>query len=210
MDAVINVTNLHKSYGTTIAVDDISFAVKEGEIFGMVGPNGAGKTTTIECLEGLREPDAGQVRVLGVDPHLQSRFLHTHAGMQLQDSNLPERIKVWEALDLFGSFYPTALDSEGLLVQLGLDERRNSTFTFIRRAETAPVYCCINHDRNCFLDELTTGSIPSAMPFGTDANRASKGKTIFLTTHYMKKLNTCATGLPSSSMVVLSHWINCR
>ena len=192
MDAIINVTNLYKSYGTTIAVDDVSFDVSEGEIFGMVGPNGAGKTTTIECLEGLRVPDAGQVRVLGVEPHQHPRFLHTQAGMQLQNSNLPERIKVWEALDLFGSFYPTALDSDELLAQLGLNEKRNSTFSKLSGGQKQRLFIALAllHDPVLvFLDELTSGLDPQARHAIWDLVRDvhHKGKTIFLTTHYMEE-----------------------
>src|SRR5512143_1058131 len=102
MNPIVHVEGLSKTYGPTIAVDGVSFEVHEGEIFGMVGPNGAGKTTTIECLEGLRKPDAGMVRVLGVDPQ-HDAALRLHAGMQLQQSNLPDRMRVWEALDLYSS-----------------------------------------------------------------------------------------------------------
>ncbi len=118
MDAIVQVQGLHKTYGATVAVEDISFTVGEGEIFGMVGPNGAGKTTTIECLEGLRKPDRGMVRVLGVDPQHDSQTLRLRTGMQLQQSNLPDRIKVWEALDLYASFYPKPVNWRELLVQL--------------------------------------------------------------------------------------------
>src|SRR5512146_3444699 len=117
MDAIVQVDGLRKAYGTTTAVDGISFEVHPGEIFGMVGPNGAGKTTTIECLEGLRKPDAGRVRVLGVDPRSESRVLRAHTGMQLQQSNLPDRMKVWDALDLYASFYPAACDWRVLIAQ---------------------------------------------------------------------------------------------
>ena len=129
MEVIVKVEGLRKTYGLTIAVDEISFEVLEGEIFGMVGPNGAGKTTTIECLEGLRKPERGQVTVLGVDPKQESHFLHQRTGMQLQQSNLPERIKVWEALDLYSSFYPKCANWEELLIQLGLEEKRNCSFS---------------------------------------------------------------------------------
>ena len=119
MDTIVQVEGLRKTYGATVAVDDISFEVREGEIFGMVGPNGAGKTTTIECLEGLRKPDRGTVRVLGVDPQRDGQALRQRTGMQLQQSNLPDRMKVWEALDLYASFYPKAADWQELLAQLG-------------------------------------------------------------------------------------------
>jgi len=128
MNPIVQVEKLRKTYGTTVAVDEISFSASEGEIFGMVGPNGAGKTTTIECLEGLRKPDAGLVRVLGVDPQVDSQTLRLRAGMQLQQSNLPDRMKVWEALDLYAAFYPHAVNWEDLLAQLGLEEKRNAPF----------------------------------------------------------------------------------
>jgi ABC-2 type transport system ATP-binding protein len=129
MDIVVQVEGLRKVYGMTVAVDDVSFEVHKGEIFGMVGPNGAGKTTTIECLEGLRKPDRGIVRVLGLDPQHDGRTLRERIGMQLQQSNLPERMRVWEALDLYASFYPNAADWNELLLHLGLDEKRNSPFS---------------------------------------------------------------------------------
>jgi ABC-2 type transport system ATP-binding protein len=128
MNAVIKVDGLSKTYGTTVAANEVSFEVSEGEIFCMVGPNGAGKTTTIECLEGLRKPDRGSITVLGVDPQHEKHYLYLHTGMQLQQSNLPDRMRVWEALDLYSSFYPKAANWEELLVQLGLEEKRNAFF----------------------------------------------------------------------------------
>ena len=129
MDTIVQVEGLRKTYGKTVAVDGVSFDVGDGEIFGMVGPNGAGKTTTIECLEGLRKPDAGTIRVLGLDPQTDSQALRLRTGMQLQESNLPDRMKVWEALDLYSSFYPNAADWQELLIQLGLEEKRNAPFS---------------------------------------------------------------------------------
>jgi ABC-2 type transport system ATP-binding protein len=116
MDTTVQVQGLRKVYGTTVAVDEISFTVHEGEIFGMIGPNGAGKTTTIECLEGLRKPDKGTIRVLDLDPQDDNRILREKIGAQLQESNLPDRMKVWEALDLYTSFYEHTLDWEELIV----------------------------------------------------------------------------------------------
>ncbi|MBE0695787.1 MAG: ATP-binding cassette domain-containing protein, partial [Anaerolineaceae bacterium] len=101
MNPIVQVDGLRKLYGTTVAVDDVTFKVYEGEIFGMVGPNGAGKNTTIECLEGLRKPDQGMIRVLGVDPQRDGQVLREQTGMQLQQSSLPDRMRVWEALDLY-------------------------------------------------------------------------------------------------------------
>src|SRR5512139_1175574 len=128
MDTIVQVEKLRKTYGATVAVDDVSFDVSEGEIFGMVGPNGAGKTTTIECLEGLRKPDRGTIRVLGLDPQRDGQALRERTGMQLQQSNLPDRMRVWEALDLYASFYPRAVAWRELLAQLGLEEKRSAPF----------------------------------------------------------------------------------
>ena len=110
MNRVIEVEQLRKTYGSTVAVDDVSFNVIEGEIFGLLGPNGAGKTTTVECLQGLRRADEGRLRVLGLDPQSQAGQLRALMGSQLQESALPDRIKVWEALDLFASFASSAAD----------------------------------------------------------------------------------------------------
>jgi ABC-2 type transport system ATP-binding protein len=121
---VIEVKRLRKTYDSTVAIDDVSFDVAEGEIFGLLGPNGAGKTTTVECLQGLRRPDAGQIQVLGLDPQSEARALQRRIGSQLQESALPDRIKVWEALDLFASFIPNALDWRVLMEQWGLADKR--------------------------------------------------------------------------------------
>jgi ABC-2 type transport system ATP-binding protein len=192
MDAVVKVEGLGKTYQSTIAVDDVSFEVQESEIFGMVGPNGAGKTTTIECLEGLRKPDRGLVNVLGVDPQQDGHFLHTHTGMQLQQSNLPERIKVWEALDLYSSFYPKAANWEELLAQLGLEEKRNAPFAKLSGGQKQRLFIALAllpDPQLIFLDELTTGLDPQARHTIWDLVREvrSKGKTILLTTHYMEE-----------------------
>ena len=127
--AVIEVLGLRKVYGETVAVDEVSFSVREGEIFGGIGPNSAGKTTTIECLEGLRKPDQGTLRVLGMDPQTDGQKLREQCGMQLQSSSLPDRMKVWETLDLYSSFYRNPVDWKDLLVQLGLEEKRNAPFS---------------------------------------------------------------------------------
>jgi ABC-2 type transport system ATP-binding protein len=192
MNTVMKVEGLHKAYGATVAVDNVSFEVHEGEIFGMVGPNGAGKTTTIECLEGLRKPDRGQVTVLGVDPQHDAHFLHLHTGMQLQQSNLPERMKVWEALDLYSSFYPNSANWEELLVQLGLEEKRNTPFAKLSGGQKQRLFIALAllpDPQLIFLDELTTGLDPQARHAIWDlVNQVrSKGKTILLTTHYMEE-----------------------
>jgi ABC-2 type transport system ATP-binding protein len=192
MDTIVKVEGLRKTYGATVAVDGISFEVKEGEIFGMVGPNGAGKTTTIECLEGLRKPDAGTVRVLGVDPQREGQSLRERTGMQLQSSNLPDRMKVWEALDLYSSFYPKAADWKELLVQLGLEEKRNAPFSKLSGGQKQRLFIALAllpDPQLVFLDELTTGLDPQARHAIWDLVREvrAKGKTVLLTTHFMEE-----------------------
>ncbi len=192
MDAIVQVEGLRKVYGATVAVDGVSFEVSEGEIFGMVGPNGAGKTTTIECLEGLRKPDAGTVCVLGVDPQRESQTLREHTGMQLQQSNLPDRMKVWEALDLYASFYPKAANWNELISQLGLEEKRNAPFSKLSGGQKQRLFIALAllpDPRLVFLDELTTGLDPQARHAIWDLVRdvRAKGKTVLLTTHFMEE-----------------------
>jgi ABC-2 type transport system ATP-binding protein len=192
MNTIVQVEGLRKVYGATIAVDDVSFEVRQGEIFGMVGPNGAGKTTTIECLEGLRSPDAGTLRVLGVDPQREGQSLCLRVGMQLQQSNLPDRMKVWEALDLYASFYPKAVDWKELLVQLGLEEKRNSPFSKLSGGQKQRLFIALAllpDPQLVFLDELTTGLDPQARHAIWDlvGDVRLRGKTVILTTHFMEE-----------------------
>jgi len=119
--SIITVDNIHKQYGATIAVDNVSFSIAEGEIFGIIGPNGAGKTTTVECISGLRVPDSGSITVYGLNPRENHEEIRKIVGVQLQESSLPPRIKVWEALNLFASFYPDPLKRLGLIRSVTLD-----------------------------------------------------------------------------------------
>ncbi|MFZ1550693.1 MAG: ABC transporter ATP-binding protein [Anaerolineae bacterium] len=192
MDTVVHVEGLRKLYGATVAVDDVSFEVRAGEIFGMVGPNGAGKTTTIECLEGLRKPDHGTIRVLGLDPQREGQTLCLRTGMQLQQSNLPDRMKVWEALDLYSSFYPKAADWKELLAQLGLEEKRNAFFAKLSGGQKQRLFIALAllpDPQLVFLDELTTGLDPQARHTIWDLVRdvRAQGKTVLLTTHFMEE-----------------------
>ncbi|MBN2388042.1 MAG: ABC transporter ATP-binding protein [Anaerolineales bacterium] len=192
MDTIVKVEGLRKTYGNTVAVDEVSFEVKEGEIFGMVGPNGAGKTTTIECLEGLRKPDAGILRVLGVDPQREGQTLRENTGMQLQQSNLPDRMKVWEALDLYATFYPKAANWDELLSQLGLEEKRNAPFSKLSGGQKQRLFIALAllpDPKLVFLDELTTGLDPQARHAIWDLVRdvRARGKTVLLTTHFMEE-----------------------
>ena len=192
MNPVITVEHLRKVYGSTVAVDDISFEVYRGEIFGMVGPNGAGKTTTIECIEGLREPTAGTIRVLGLDPTHDRRRVMARIGIQLQTSSLPPRLKVGEILDLFASFYPHTVDAQALLEQLGLAEKRNTLYEKLSGGQKQRLFivlALLNDPDIVFLDELTTGLDPQARLVMWEMVEAirDQGKTVFLTTHYMEE-----------------------
>ena len=124
--AVIEVRHLAKRYGEQVALDAVSFSVEEGEIFGILGPNGAGKTTAVECMAGLRRPDSGSIRVLGLDPQADGRELRERVGVQMQETRLQDKIKVWEALDLYASFYRRPADWNRLLETWGLAGRRNA------------------------------------------------------------------------------------
>ncbi len=192
MTIAIEVQDLRKSYGPVRAVDGISFSVGMGEIFGMVGPNGAGKTTTIECVEGLRRPDGGTIRVLGLDPRRDGYELRRRIGIQLQEAALPDRLRVREALDLFASFYPRRTDGDRLLEQLGLAEKRNVPFEKLSGGQKQRLFIAlalINDPELVFLDELTTGLDPQARRAMWDLVRGirDQGKTVFLTTHYMEE-----------------------
>ncbi|MCX8066967.1 MAG: ABC transporter ATP-binding protein [Anaerolineae bacterium] len=192
MSIAIEVRNLYKSYGSVRAVDGVSFTVEEGEIFGMVGPNGAGKTTTIECVEGLRRPDRGTIRVLGLDPQREGYQLRRRIGVQLQEAALHPQIKVWEAVDLFGSLYPRRVDGNALLERLGLADKRNAPFDKLSGGQKQRLFIAlalINDPELVFLDELTTGLDPQARRTMWDLVRdiRNQGKTVFLTTHYMEE-----------------------
>ncbi len=192
MQTIVNVEGLQKTYGSTKAVDNISFEVREGEIFGIIGPNGAGKTTTIECLEGLRKPDAGKIRVLDLDPQNDGQTLRKRIGTQLQQSNLPDRMKVWEALDLYASFYTHTVDWNELLVQLGLEEKRNTYFSKLSGGQKQRLFIALAllHDPQLIiLDELTTGLDPQARRAIWDlvSEVRARGRTVILTTHFMEE-----------------------
>jgi ABC-2 type transport system ATP-binding protein len=191
-NVVVRVERLRKVYESVVAVDDISFEVRGGEIFGMVGPNGAGKTTTIECIEGLRKQDRGDIRVLGLDPHRDAHTLQSRIGVQLQQSALQERIRVWEALDLFSSFYPRSTDWSVLIDQLGLADKRNAPFDKLSGGQKQRLFIAlalVNDPELVFLDELTTGLDPHARRAMWELVRdvRSRGKTIVLTTHFMEE-----------------------
>ncbi|TCP44794.1 ABC-2 type transport system ATP-binding protein [Tamaricihabitans halophyticus] len=188
--AVIEIDGLHKRYGDTIAVRDVSFAVDEGEIFGILGRNGAGKTTTVECLAGLRRPDAGMVRALGLDPQQDRSALRQVLGIQLQASKIAERLRVREALDLFASFYDKPADIDELLRLLDLEEKQHTQFRRLsggQQQRLSIALALIGNPRVAVLDELTTGLDPRARRDTwemIERVRAS-GVTIVLVTHFM-------------------------
>lgn len=189
---VIKVEHLRKVYGKVVAVNDISFEVQEGEIFGMVGPNGAGKTTTIECLESLRNPDSGKISVLGLNPRNDGYALRERIGIQLQEATLYDRIRVWEALNLFASFYHHSIDWNSLLETLGLEDKRNSYINKLSGGQKQRLYIAlalVNDPELIFLDELTTGLDPQGrrMMWKLVQDIRNQGKTVFLTTHYMEE-----------------------
>jgi len=192
MPAVIEVRNLHKSYGTTVAVDDVSFTVEEGEIFGILGPNGAGKTTTVECVEGLRTPDGGSIGVLGLDPRRDRAELTQQLGVQLQDSELPERLRVAEALRLYSSFYRQPADWRGLMEILGLTGKAGTRFGKLsggQKQRLSIALALVGSPRIAVLDELTTGLDPQARrdTWALIEDVRSRGVTILLVTHFMEE-----------------------
>ena len=193
MHPVIQVSGVRKTYGSTVAVADVSFDVYHGEIFGLIGPNGAGKTTTMECIEGLRTADRGSISVLGLDPFRQVYKLQDRIGVQLQQAQLQKRIKVWEAVDLWASLYrKKAVDGERLLAQLGLTDKRDAWFMNLSGGQKQRLFIAlalINDPEVIFLDELTTGLDPQSRRAIWELVRGirERGKTVFLTTHLMEE-----------------------
>ena len=191
--SVIDVSGLTKRYGALCAVDDVALSVRAGEIFGLIGPNGAGKTTTMECIEGLRVPDAGRVSVLGLDPYRDVVRLQRRIGVQLQEAQLQKRIKVREAVGFWASLYGTpAADGHRLLEQLGIGAKADSWFMTLSGGQKQRLFIALAliHDPELvFLDELTTGLDPQARHAIWDlvVGIRDRGKTVFLTTHLMEE-----------------------
>jgi ABC-2 type transport system ATP-binding protein len=185
----LEVRHLHKSYRHTIAVDDISLRVEQGEIFGILGPNGAGKTTTVEIAEGLRRPDGGSVRVFGIDPYADRREARSIIGAQLQESQLPDKITVAEAIDLYASFYPERADTEALLSRLGLTRQRDTRFRNLsggQKQRLSIAIALVGRPRLVVFDELTTGLDPAARreSWSLVEELRRDGITVLLVTHY--------------------------
>ncbi len=194
---VIEVTNIVKRYGSHTAVDGVSFTVEEGEIFAILGPNGAGKTTTVESISGLRTPDSGSISVLGLDPRRDRDALRGVVGVQLQESELPDHLRVWEALDLYASFYPQPRDQERLLNDLGLAEKRNTAFGKLsggQKQRLSVALALIGNPKVTILDELTTGLDPQARrdTWQLIENVREGGVTVILVTHFMEEAERLA------------------
>jgi ABC-2 type transport system ATP-binding protein len=190
MENVIEVVHLRKNYGALIAVDDVSFNVLKGEIFGLLGPNSPGKTTTVECLQGLRHADGGDLRVLGHNPASEAQALRRRIGCQLQESALPDRIRVWEALSLFASLTPDGADWRRLMTDWELEEKANSSFANLSGGQRQRLFVAlalVNHPELVFLDEMTTGPDPAArrIAWGLIRQIRAQGATVVLVTHFM-------------------------
>jgi len=190
--AAISVSRLRKSYGEVEAVRGIDFEIQAGEVFGLLGPNGAGKTTTVEILEGLRPRTDGEVRVLGFDPERQTLQLKDRIGVCLQATNMPEKIRVREALHVFSAFYSRSVDNNELLRRLQLEEKREAFYGTLsggQKQRLALALALVNDPALLFLDEPTTGLDPQvrAEIHGLLEQLRSENRTILLTTHYIEE-----------------------
>jgi ABC-2 type transport system ATP-binding protein len=191
----VTITNLVKRYGSLLAVDDVSFSIQQGEIFGIIGPNGAGKTTTVECISGLRAPDSGSISVYGLSPQRDRDGIREFLGVQLQESALPPRLKVGEALQLFASFYSSPLDPREVLESLGMEHIERAAFKNLsggQKQRVSIALALVGNPKIAILDELTTGLDPEARR-GTWAlieRMRGRGVTVVLVTHFMDEAET--------------------
>src|SRR5215813_1365510 len=188
----VEVAHLRKTYGTLVAVDDVSFTVAEGEIFGILGPNGAGKTTAIECAVGLRQPDAGTIRLLGLDPRADRARVHEIVGVQLQSGALPAKLRVGEILEEYRSFYRDPADVGELLDVLGLAAKRGDYYRSLsggQRQRLSVALALIGRPRIAVLDEMTTGLDPRARRDTWELIEQIRARsvTIVLVTHFMEE-----------------------
>jgi ABC-2 type transport system ATP-binding protein len=190
IEPIVSVEHLEKRFGDVVAVRDVSFDVRAGEVFGILGPNGSGKTTTVECLQGLRSIDGGTARVLGFDPTTEAGELRHHIGAQLQESALPDRMRVWEALRLFSSLAPGGPPWEDVLEQWGLTDKRNAAFASLSGGQQQRLFIAlalVNAPELVFLDEMTTGLDPASRRLAWDLidRVRQQGTTVVLVTHFM-------------------------
>jgi ABC-2 type transport system ATP-binding protein len=185
----LEIASLRKRYGKKLAVDDVSLRVGEGEIFGILGPNGAGKTTTVECAEGLRRPDAGIVLVFGIDPYRERAAARRLVGVQLQESQIQDKLTVVEAIELYASFYPEHADTEALMHRLGLTEKRSTSYRKLsggQKQRLSIALALVGRPRLVVFDELTTGLDPAARreSWKLVEELRADGVTVLLVTHY--------------------------
>ncbi len=194
---IIEVESLSKRYGDRVAVDDVSFSVARGEIFGILGPNGAGKTTTVESIAGLRTPDAGRISVLGLDPRSDGATLRRRVGVQLQESALPPKLRVGEALGLYASFYDAPADPDALLDELGLAGSRDVPYAKLsggQQQRLSIALALVGDPEVAVLDELTTGLDPQARrdTWALVERIRDRGVTVVLVTHFMDEAERLA------------------
>jgi ABC-2 type transport system ATP-binding protein len=187
---VVTVHHLVKRYGHLLAVNDVSLSIREGEIFGIIGPNGAGKTTCVECISGLRAPDAGAISVYGFSPQKDRDSIRQLVGVQLQESALPPRLRVGEAVRLFASFYANPLDADELLETLGIKQIENSAFKSLsggQKQRLSIALALVGNPKLAILDELTTGLDPEARreTWSLIERMRDRGVTVILVTHFM-------------------------
>jgi ABC-2 type transport system ATP-binding protein len=193
--SAVTIKNLAKRYGSVLAVDDVSFSIQEGEIFGIIGPNGAGKTTTVECISGLRVQDSGSISVFGLSPQRDRYRIREFVGVQLQESALPPRLRVGEALELFASFYPRPLDPQEVLESLSIKNIERTAFKNLsggQKQRVSIALALVGNPKIAILDELTTGLDPEARR-GTWAlieRMRERGVTVILVTHFMDEAET--------------------
>jgi ABC-2 type transport system ATP-binding protein len=190
--SAVEIAHLRKTYGALVAVDDVSFSVAEGEIFGILGPNGAGKTTTAECAIGLRTPDSGIIRLMGLDPHADADKIHEIVGVQLQASALPAKLRVGEILDMYRSFYREPADVSELIEVLGLAGKRHDYYKSLsggQRQRLSIALALIGRPKIAVLDEMTTGLDPQARRDTWELIEGvrDRGVTILLVTHFMEE-----------------------
>jgi len=190
---VIEVRNLNKRYRDKVAVDDVSFTVERGEIFGILGPNGAGKTTTVECVGGLRRPDGGTISVLGLDPRRDRNRLRRAVGIQLQESQLPDKLTVREALELYSAFYPAPVDWHPLVRELGLADKLGTRFAKLsggQKQRLSVALALVGDPQVAILDELTTGLDPQARrdTWHVVEGIRARGVTVVLVSHFMEEV----------------------
>jgi len=188
----VEIEHLHKAYGQLVAVDDVSFSVAEGEIFGILGPNGAGKTTTVECAIGLRSPDSGTIRLMGIDPQADRAKIHEITGVQLQSGAFPAKLRVGEIIDMYRSFYRHPADVAELAGALGLAGKRTSYYRSLsggQQQRLSVVLALIGAPKIAVLDEMTTGLDPQARRDAWELieHVRDRGTTVLLVTHFMEE-----------------------